>query len=265
MQTYLFNFVKCSVCMVRLEEIVAYCDERTELPKIKDYPQAFNGLQFEGHTDVSKIGAAVDAGLEAFKIAAKLQIDFLIVHHGLFWEPPIPLTGVNKEKVKLLLENEISLYSAHLPLDAHLEIGNNIGIARALQLKATGRFMEHEGVEIGLLLEGGISRVELRERLKKVFPTTFKAIEYGAQTPRTIAVCSGSGSYAISDMLKNGVDTLITGELRQHHYNIAQEKRLNLYPCGHYATEVFGVKSLAQEVSSKFNLNWEFIPFDCPL
>jgi putative NIF3 family GTP cyclohydrolase 1 type 2 len=46
---------------------------------------------------------------------------------------------------------------------------------------------------------------------------------------------------------------------------LAQEHGLNLYLCGHYATEVHGVRALAAELSAKFGLPWEFIGTENPL
>ena len=92
-----------------------------------------------------------------------------------------------------------------------------------------------------------------------------QSIEFGSKTPNKIAILTGSGSSAVAELKRIGVDTLITGELRQNHYNQAQEEGLNLYLCGHYATEVYGVCALAKEVSRKFEIPWEFIPTKCPL
>jgi putative NIF3 family GTP cyclohydrolase 1 type 2 len=90
-------------------------------------------------------------------------------------------------------------------------------------------------------------------------------MKFGTDTPSKIAILTGSGQSAVDKILDAGTDTLITGELKQHHFNLAQELRLNLFACGHYATEIFGVNALAQEVSAKFDLPYEFIETQCPL
>jgi putative NIF3 family GTP cyclohydrolase 1 type 2 len=125
--------------------------------------------------------------------------------------------------------------------------------------------MPNAGGDIGrIALSRGLNRATLRARLEKFYPRVI-AIEYGSATPREIAFCSGSGNSAVRALGEAGVDTLVTGELREEWFNRAQEEKLNLYLCGHYATEVHAVKALATELSKKFRLPWEFIATDNPL
>ncbi len=251
--------------MQTLQAILNHCDQRLRTAEIADFPGAENGLQVENNGTVRKIGAAVDAGLEPFRRAVEAGVDFLIVHHGLFWAPPFPISGSNREKIALAIENNLAVYSAHLPLDAHPEIGNNAEIAKLLKLSAIGSFLPYEGTDIGLLAKGGLERETLRERLETAFPRGVTTIEFGSGQPESIAILSGSGRSAIPELKKTGTDTLITGELRQEHFNQAQELGLNLYICGHYATETLGVSALAKELSEAFGLPWEFLRTDCPL
>ncbi|MDR3228928.1 MAG: Nif3-like dinuclear metal center hexameric protein [Puniceicoccales bacterium] len=251
---------------VSLETLVNFCDERSRRRAVKDFPGAVNGLQFAKRGAVRKIAAAVDSGLEPFREAARRGVDFLIVHHGLFWHPQQPVTGLVYEKYRVLFENDIALYSSHLPLDAHPEIGNNALLAAALGLTVERWFLPYEGVPMAALCAGGgIARAELAARLRALFPGTFTGIEFGSERPERIAVLTGSGRSVLDELAAVGCDTLITGELREEHFNMAQENRWNLYPCGHYATEVFGVDALAKEAAAKFGLPFEFIATGCPL
>lgn len=251
--------------MPSLQEIVAFCDKRLNLNAIPDFKGAENGIQFQNNGTVTKIGAAVDAGLVPFQKAVDANIDLLIVHHGMFWGPAFPITGIRYEKYKICMESNLAVYGAHLPLDAHKEIGNNALLAKQLGLKQLDWFLEFEGHPIGLVAEGGITRRELKARLQRTFPEGFKAIEKGSDSPEKIAILTGSGAGAVSELVAAGVDTLITGELKQNHFNEAEESELNLYTCGHYASETFGVCALAKEISEHFGLDWEFIATDCPI
>jgi len=251
--------------MVDLHDVISYCDHRVCLPEIPDFEGAFNGLQIENNGVVSKIGASVDAGLVPFRTATEKQIDFLICHHGMFWTAPIPLTGSNYEKIKLCMNENLAVYGSHLPLDCHPEIGNNAILANKLGLEPCGSFLPYQGVDIGLLTTSSYDRKELGNRLADLFGDRFHAMEYGMGKPEKIAILTGSGQSAVDQILDCGADTLITGELKQHHFNFAQELQLNLYTCGHYATERFGVDTLAREVSHQFDLPYEFIETDCPL
>jgi dinuclear metal center YbgI/SA1388 family protein len=251
--------------MIRTEDIVNYCDQRTKISEIKDFPGSYNGLQLENSGEVLKIGAAVDAGLVPFQKAISTGIDFIITHHGLFWTPPIPLINSAYQKVKLCIDHNLAVYGSHLPLDCHPEIGNNAILAQKLQLEPIASFLPYEGVDIGLITKNTQSRKDLSNRLKSLFPMGINSMEFGSDTPSKIAILTGSGQSAVDKILDAGADTLITGELKQHHFNLAQELKLNLYACGHYATETFGVDALAQEVSAKFDLPYEFIETECPL
>lgn len=250
--------------MATLAEVVSFCQARLGLPGFPDFPPAANGLQVENDGTVTRVGAAVDAGLEPFRRAAAKGVDFLIVHHGLFWEPPRPIVGVTREKLDLLLRANLAVYSAHLPLDAHPEIGNNALLARRLRLEPVSTFHPYEGRDIGLIARAGLAREDLRRRLDSLFPRVV-ALEFGSAAPERVAVVTGAGASVVEELRSEGVDTLITGELKEHIYNVAQELGLNLYACGHYATEVFGVCALAEEVARRFDLPWEFIATENPL
>jgi dinuclear metal center YbgI/SA1388 family protein len=250
--------------MPKLKDLVAYCDRRTRLAAFKDAPGAFNGLQFANDGRVTRIGAAVDAGLYPFRMAVAAGVDFLIVHHGMYWDMPRPLTGPAHERVEALVRGNCALYSSHLPLDSHPRIGNNALLARQLGLRPRRGFLANEGGDIGCIAPSRLARAALRARLRSLYPRVI-AIEYGSGSPAEVAFCSGSGNGAIPALAEAGVDTLVTGELREEWFNVAQERRLNLYLCGHYATEVHAVRALAAELSAKFGLPWEFIATENPL
>jgi dinuclear metal center YbgI/SA1388 family protein len=250
--------------VVPLAELVSYCDQRLGVGGFPDYPGAMNGLQVANAGTVGRIGAAVDAGLEPFRRATQNGIEFLIVHHGLFWEPPRPWVGVAHERLNVLLRGNLAVYSAHLPLDAHPELGNNVVLARRLQLEPSRGFMPFEGRDVGVIAKFEGTRTELRRRLEALFPRV-TAMEFGGDTPRTVAILTGSAASISGELAAAGVDTLVTGELKEHFFNRAQEEHLNLYTCGHYATEVFGVCALAEELAARFGLPWEFIATQNPL
>lgn len=250
--------------MPTLTDLVAYCDRRTRQAEFKDAPCAFNGLQVSNDGRVSRIGAAVDAGLVPFRKAIEAGVDFLVVHHGIFWDMPRPLTGPVYERMATLVRGNCALYSSHLPLDAHPEIGNNVLLARQLGLAPAGGFLPNEGGDIGVVASNLLPRSTLRERLKGLYPRCV-VLEFGSEFPRKVAFCSGSGNSAMAGLAAAGVDTLVTGELREEHFNRAQEEGLNLYLCGHYATEVHAVRALAGELAAEFRLPCVFISTENPL
>ena len=250
--------------MAKLTDLVSFCEKRTRRTAFTDAPGAFNGLQVANRGTVTKIGAAVDAGVVPFQKAVAAGVDFLLVHHGMYWDMPRPITGPVYERVATLIDGNCALYSCHLPLDAHPQIGNNALLARQLGLKITRGFLPNPGGFIGGIAPArGLTRNTLRQKLEELYPRVI-AIEYGSPKPRQIAFCSGSGYSATTGLIESGVDTMVTGELREDIFNKAQEQKLNLYLCGHYATEVHGVKALAAELARKFRLPWEFIETENP-
>jgi dinuclear metal center YbgI/SA1388 family protein len=247
----------------KLHDLVTFCDMRTRRAAFKDAPSAFNGLQVANNGRVTKIGAAVDAGLVPFQKAVAAGVDFLVVHHGMYWDMPRPLTGAAYDRVATLVRGNCALYSNHLPLDGHPRIGNNALLARQLGLKPSRPFLIRDGEAIGWIARSRLKRSAIRARLKQLYPRMI-ALEYGSATPRAVAFCSGSGYSALPELGPAGVDTLVTGELREECFNRAQEEKLNLYLCGHYATEVHGVQALAAELATRFRLPWEFIATENP-
>lgn len=242
--------------MANLHELVSYCDERTRREAFKDAPGACNGLQMANDGRVTKIGAAVDAGAVPFRLAVQEGVDFLLVHHGMYWDMPRPLTGAAYDRVATLVRGNCAVYSSHLPLDAHPEIGNNALLARQLDLIPARGFYPNEGGCIGCVAPFGRPRGVLRSRLESHYPRVV-AVEFGSEAPEEVAFLSGGGNGALQHL--GNVDTLVTGELREEAFNFAQERRLNLYLCGHYATEVHAVRALAAELSARFGLPWTFI------
>lgn len=251
--------------MVSLQDVVAFCDQTVCRHAVADFPGANNGLQLENNGKVTRIGAAVDAGQVPFELAAAAGVDFLIVHHGMFWNPPQRYTGTLYRKLRTAIEANLAVYSSHLPLDAHPKIGNNRLLAEVLGLDPVDWFLPYEGTPIALLAKAPKSRAALRAALETEFDGKVTALEFGSERPERVAILTGSGRSALAHLKAACTDTLITGELRQEHFNLAQEEGFNLYLCGHYATERYGVMALAAQAADHFGLEWEFIGTDCPL
>lgn len=252
--------------MASLRQVCAFISSHMRIGDFKDFPGSYNGLQFENSGRVLKLAAATDCGIEEIRAAAKWGADMLLVHHGMFWNTPIPVTGANYEKFKALADADMAVFSVHLPLDANREFGDSTLIAQKLGLEIERGAFRLDGEDISIVAKapkGG--RAELAGRLKKLFPKTFKAFEFGSKNPETLVICAGSGSTSIFHLLDEGTDTMICGELKQGNYVYAQDCRLNVYPCGHYATESFGIDALGRFVAKKFGLEYKHIKSQNPL
>lgn len=242
-----------------LAAIVKYCDTTLRTAAIGDYPGAVNGLQVENGGAVTRIAATVDASLATVKLAVAAQADLLLVHHGLFWSPTHPWTGKRYELLRLLLENNLAVYSSHLPLDAHPKLGNNAGLSAALGFKKLHPFFVSHGSPIGLRTQVTISREELTRRLAQATGGTPRLLPGGPEVCRRIGIVTGGAGGELKQAAAEGVDTFITGEGPHWTYALAEELGVNVFYAGHYATETFGVKALAATLSRKFKLPWVFL------
>jgi dinuclear metal center YbgI/SA1388 family protein len=246
---------------VTLAAIVAWCDQLLRTSEIGDYDGAANGLQVENRGTVGKIAAAVDASPSTIKLAIAARADLLIVHHGLFWSPRQPWTGKNYQILRLLVENNLAIYSSHLPLDAHPKFGNNALLCHALGLNRLKPFFQDRGQTLGFKSPTKISRNELAKRLERATGSTPKIIPGGQEICRCVGVVTGGAGAELKLAAKEGVDTFITGEGPHWTFAMAEELGLNVFYGGHYATETFGVKALAAHLSKKFNVPWEFLDY----
>jgi len=244
---------------VSLAELVRYCDRLLRVSEIKDYDRAVNGLQVENGGSVTCIAATVDASLATVKLAVKANADLLLVHHGLFWGDSHPWTGKRHELLRLLIESDLAVYSSHLPLDAHARLGNNAQICAALGFRKLRPFLMHKGQFIGFQAKAVMAREGLAVRLQKAVGGKVHLIPGGPETCRRIGVVSGGAGGDLRQAAEEGVDTYITGEGAHWTYAMAEELGLNVFYAGHYATETFGVKALAEHLSKRFRIPWSFL------
>jgi len=244
---------------VSLDAIAKYCDRTLRTKEIGDYDGIANGLQVENRGGVSRIAATVDASLATVKLAIAARADLLVVHHGLFWLPSHPWVGKKYELLRLLIENNLAVYCSHLPLDAHPKLGNNAQLCAALGLKHLRPFFASHGGTIGFKTRQKISRKELASRLRGALGSKPLLIPGGKEMCEYIGVVTGGAGDGVKQAAAEGVDTFITGEGPHWTYAMAEELGVNVFYGGHYATETFGVKALAAELSRKFKVPWTFL------
>ena len=213
----------------------------------------------ENRGGVSRIAAAVDASLATAQKAIAEGANLLLVHHGLFWSKRQPWTGKNFELMRLLLENDLAVYSSHLPLDMHPRLGNNAQICASLGLRNFKPFFRMKDQFLGLQSASSVARDELARRLANVTKTEVKLIPGGPKICRRIGVVTGGAGAEVKLAASEGVDTFITGEGPHWTYALAEELGVNVLYGGHYATETFGVKALAAHLSKKFGVPWVFL------
>lgn len=243
-------------------ELISYLDDYLRIAEIDDYgPQ---GVQVEAAGDsIDRIALAVDTSPATIRAAADWDADMLLVHHGLLWRSVEPIAGPLGERVRLLLENQITLYAAHLPLDAHPEVGNNAVLARMFNIEAKRSWCEPTNVAIGILgrAPAGLTLAELVAQIEQKLNTQARVLSHGPETVETVAIVSGFGADKAAEAEALGADTFLTGETSHANYWAAADYGLNIIYAGHYATETVGVKALGQYLAETFDLEVKFFDF----
>jgi len=247
---------------MKLDALVAYLDEYLRTSEIPDYPNALNGLQVESTRSIGMIGVAVDASERALAAAAAAGCDLLVVHHGLFWSGLQPVVGRGYRKLKTCLDHGLAVYASHIPLDLHPEVGNSVVLARALGVDTQGEWGEYRGLKIGVWGQLSGSRDELTARLEQVLGGPVRLLPGGGTRIERLGVITGSAANYIDEAIRLRLDAFVTGEGAHHTFFDATEGGLNVYFGGHYRTETWGVKALAEHLEQRFGIPWEF--FDQP-
>jgi dinuclear metal center YbgI/SA1388 family protein len=248
------------------DQIIRFLDELLDVQSISDYgPQ---GLQVEGRPEVKKVAVGVSASAELFRLTIDAGADLLICHHGLIWDKdPRVVQGKLKQRLKLLLDHEITLLAYHLPLDAHEEHGNNALIARAMGLRDIEPFAEYHGTKIGRRgrFSAPMPRAAFIDLVKKLFGGEPLVFPFGPDPIRTVGVVSGGAQSEIDQAISAGLDAYVTGEASEFVQETAREGPITFVAAGHYRTETFGVRSLGERLSREFGLESVFLDVPNPV
>ena len=213
---------------------------------------ALNGLQVgRVGTEVTRIAFAVDACVETFQRAGDWGAELLFVHHGLFWGRPLALTGTHLARVRLLLEHDLALYAMHLPLDCHPTLGNNAGMAAALELRERAPFGEFRGVMVGLQgrLPEPCPLADVTDALFGGERNCLAVLPFGPDRVERVALVSGGGTRDLAAAIAAGVDLFVTGDAAHETYHAALEAGINVVSGGHYLSEVYGVRAVAERLA----------------
>jgi dinuclear metal center YbgI/SA1388 family protein len=250
-----------------LTEILGEIDGLLQPERFEDYCP--NGLQVPGRPEVTTIATGVSAHLELFELAAAEQADLLLVHHGLFWgSGPGPIDAPLKRRLRVLFDADISLAAYHLPLDAHLELGNNALLARALGAEDLGPFALHRGEPIGVLADvsgGPLAAAELFVRVREATSREPLVLDGGPAQVGRLAIVSGAGADYLGEAAAAGAEAFITGEPAERSMAQARELGLHFIAAGHYATETFGVRRLGERLAERFQLRHVFLDVPNPV
>jgi dinuclear metal center YbgI/SA1388 family protein len=243
-----------------INDLIGHLDALLNPSAFDDYGP--NGLQVPGKAAIGTVVTGVSASIELFERAVEHGADLVLVHHGLFWGATGPVDGRLKRRLKLLFDHDIALAAYHLPLDAHLTVGNNALLARAIGATDIEPF-------VGIGVRARLSEIaadELHARVREATggrePLSFLA---GPEPVRTIGIVSGGAAKHLDDAIAAGLDAFVTGEPREPAMNDAREAGIHFLAAGHYATETFGVRALGERLASEFGIRHVFADIPNPI
>lgn len=250
------------------KDLEKYLNQLLNVESFKDYCP--NGLQIEGKKNIKRVAYSVSATVECLEKCVEKNIDTLICHHGVLWNTDgvKSIKGNYKKRLELIIKNDINLFSYHLPLDSHLQFGNAAQLAQKLGLKNIMPFGSYKGTYIGV--SGELNNKTNSKILTKNVSICCSYMEVKHsnclnEKLKKVAIVTGSGASYLEEAINMEMDVLITGEMSEYHWHIANENNFLLIASGHHATERFGVQALCEIIKSKFKLNGIFIDSENPI
>jgi dinuclear metal center YbgI/SA1388 family protein len=249
--------------IVNLSKLSHFLSETLQPQKFSDYCP--NGLQIEGKLEIKKVVTGVTASMAFLNAAHIANADAVLVHHGYFWRGENPaITGIKKRRIQFLLQNEISLFGYHLPLDTHPDFGNNVMLGKQLGFKNVAWLDDKQMV----------AWAELSEPQTLQNFATFVSGKLGRRPQvigdikkdiKTVAWCTGAAQSYIEQAIAANIDVYISGEISEQTVHLARESGTAYIAAGHHATERYGIEALGQCVAQNLDLEHEFIDIENPV
>ncbi|MFT5033392.1 MAG: dinuclear metal center YbgI/SA1388 family protein [Bacteroidia bacterium] len=250
---------------VSLATLVANANTLLQPEKFEDYCP--NGLQVEGRASISLLVSGVTASLALVDAAIEAGADAILVHHGYFWKGENPcLVGMKGQRIRRLLQNDISLLAYHLPLDAHPQLGNNAQLARQLGLSIKGGLQPRAEFPIGNHGELGEAQSpqEFARHVSAALGREVLLESVGEKPIKRVAWCTGGAQSYLSQAAALGVDCFLTGEVSEQTIHEARELGVHFIAAGHHATERYGAAAVAQHIAQELGIRHRFIDIDNP-
>jgi dinuclear metal center YbgI/SA1388 family protein len=248
---------------MKIEVLNNYLNALLTPERFQDYCP--NGLQVEGKSEVLKIVTGVTASMALLHAAQQVNADAILVHHGYFWRgESLPIVGIKKQRIAFLLAHEMSLFAYHLPLDAHLELGNNVQFAKKLGLHIS-EWAGDKNIMAIAELPKPLSLKKIVNNIELCLNRSPQVIGEMHQSIKKLAICTGAAQSYLEAAVQAGADVLISGEISEQTVHIARETGVSYIAAGHHATERYGVQALGEHLAEKFQISHEFIDIDNPV
>lgn len=248
---------------MQLKELNHYIAQLLLPERFNDYCP--NGLQVEGKSEIKRIVTGVTASMALLQAAQAQSADAVLVHHGYFWRGESPVvTGIKKNRLQFLLAHDINLFAYHLPLDAHIELGNNVMLGKLLGFGSVA-YLDDKNMMPWVQLEQNRSLSVFADELSAKLNRQVQYIGDPSKPISTVAWCTGAAQSYMEQAIANGVDVFISGEISEQTVHLARESNTAYISAGHHATERYGIKALGEHLAEKFDLHHQFIDIDNPI
>ena len=250
---------------VNREALARFLATKLEITRFRDYCP--NGLQVEGCSEIKILVSGVTASLALLERAVLLNADAVLVHHGYFWRgEDMRVVGQKHKRLKLILENDLSLFAYHLPLDMHPQLGNNVQLAHRLGLRPTARFGDDDLGWIGEMADSAICTIgDLAQHIEKTLGRRPLLIGSTDQLLGPVAWCTGAAHNMLDAAINAGASVFLSGEISEPTVHLARESGVAYLACGHHATERYGVQALGELIAKEFGVEHHFIDIDNPV
>lgn len=250
--------------MIDQKELKTYLNQLLNVDMITDYCP--NGLQVEGKKDIHTIVTGVSASRELIEAAILKKADAILVHHGYFWKGENQvITGIKYQRIQSLIKHDMNLFAYHLPLDVHPKLGNNVQLAKLLDLSVSSEFDTGTTPNYGIICENQTTLIELTKLITDKLKRVPLIVGKMNQEVQKIAICTGGAQDFIEHAYAAGADVYISGEISERTTLIARELGMTYIAAGHHATERYGIQALGQHLAHHFALTHHFIDIDNPV
>lgn len=248
---------------MNINQLLDYTRQLLQVERFRDYCP--NGLQVQGKSDVLKIVTGVTASMALLEAAHAENADLILVHHGYFWKNEDErIVGIKKQRLQFLLKHDLNLVAYHLPLDAHIEFGNNAQLGKKMGIEIQGWAGEQNIVAYGDLPIAQTVETFAKD-LGKILNREPMVIGNADKVIKTIAWCTGAAQGYIEAAIALGVDAFVSGEISEQTFHLAQESGVAYIAAGHHATERYGVQALGAHLADRFGLRHTFIEINNPV
>ena len=249
---------------MKLRELTGSLDRYLDLKAFPD-DVSNNGLQVEAGEEVTRVVAGVDACMALFEAARERGAELVIAHHGISWgAEPRRMTGVPGARLAALFRHGISLYAAHLPLDAHPVVGNNAQLAEMMDLRERQSCARYHGAEIGFAgaLPEALTAAELAAKLDARFTWTKTATKVwngGRRVRRAAVISGGGGDLCFEAAAEMDCEAVVTGEFTHQMYHEMKESGVAVIALGHYVSETVGVRAVLALLKEQYGIDGAFV------